>query len=368
VAGGTFSSAGGLPANNVGTWDGTSWSALGTGTNSAVFALTSHNGALIAGGNFTVAGGVSASGIAMWDGTSWSALGTGLSNAGFGYALLSVGSVLYVGGSFVTAGGVTVNNIAAWDGTSWSALGSGTNSTVRSLTSFEGAVIAGGAFTQAGGIPAYGVARWDGTSWSAVGNGFSTATVYALAEYNHTLIATGSFTQTRDGATVNNIARWDGTSWSALGTGLTQGDDFSQGLALTTSGNYLYVAGRFSVAGGKSSYNTARWIDSLIIVAVPPPSPAQGGRLSLAAVRPNPSRGSMALHYVLPRTGSVRLTVVDASGRLVATLVQSTQAAGAHEVAWRGRDARGRNVRPGVYYARLATAEGTVTQKMVRVR
>ena len=38
------------------------------------------SGNLYAGGNFTTAGGVSANCIAKWDGTSWSALGSGMSD------------------------------------------------------------------------------------------------------------------------------------------------------------------------------------------------------------------------------------------------------------------------------------------------
>jgi hypothetical protein len=44
------------------------------------------SGDLIAGGYFTTAGGVSANRIARWNGTSWSALGTGM-NSWRSYAL-----------------------------------------------------------------------------------------------------------------------------------------------------------------------------------------------------------------------------------------------------------------------------------------
>lgn len=40
VAGGDFTTAGGVPASRIARWDGASWSALGTGMNDSVYALS----------------------------------------------------------------------------------------------------------------------------------------------------------------------------------------------------------------------------------------------------------------------------------------------------------------------------------------
>src|SRR5207247_2310220 len=78
-----------------------------------------HDGSsevLYAGGQFTTAGGVSASRIAKWNGTVWSALGTGMDNSVL--ALLpynyGAGPGLYAGGFFTNAGGTAVGRIARW--------------------------------------------------------------------------------------------------------------------------------------------------------------------------------------------------------------------------------------------------------------
>jgi hypothetical protein len=55
------------------------------------------------GGLFTMAGGTAANYIAKWNGSAWSALGSGLNNQIRALAVL--GSDVYAGGCFTTAGG-----------------------------------------------------------------------------------------------------------------------------------------------------------------------------------------------------------------------------------------------------------------------
>jgi len=66
--GGTQIQAGGQPANRVARWNGTAWSALGSGAgngvNNTVFALAMMNGTLHAAGSFTQAGGQAANNVA----------------------------------------------------------------------------------------------------------------------------------------------------------------------------------------------------------------------------------------------------------------------------------------------------------------
>jgi hypothetical protein len=119
-AGGQFSSIGNISANSIAKWNGTSWSALGSGITGTlngnvgtVNAIAGYNGELYAAGSFTNAGGTAIRNIAKWNGTSWSALGTGIGDNGVN-ALCVFGNELYVGGSFDSAGTVPANNIAKW--------------------------------------------------------------------------------------------------------------------------------------------------------------------------------------------------------------------------------------------------------------
>jgi hypothetical protein len=83
-----------------------------SGSTPVVYALTAWNGELIAGGSFTTAGGVTCNYIARWDGTSWEPLSSGM-NTGVD-ALTVYNEELIAGGDFTTAGSVACNKIARW--------------------------------------------------------------------------------------------------------------------------------------------------------------------------------------------------------------------------------------------------------------
>jgi hypothetical protein len=246
--GGWFTTAGGVTVNGIAKWDGNAWSALGSGmaqdsgtTSGGVYALTVSGTNIYAGGQFTAAGGVTANYIAKWDGSTWSALGSGMD--GVAGALAVSGTNLYAGGGFTTAGGAAVSNIAKWDGSTWSSLGSGVNSYVHALAISGTNLFAGGGF---------GIAKWNGVAWSALGSGIN-GSVAALAVSGTDLYAGGNFT-TAGGAPGNYLAKWDGSAWSALGSGVN-----SYVNALAIRGTNIYAGGYFTTAGGVTANYIAKW-------------------------------------------------------------------------------------------------------------
>ena len=260
--GGDFTAVGTIAANRIAKWDGSAWSALGSGMNNNVYALAVSGSNLYAGGSFTGAGGMVANRIAKWDGSIWSALGTGMDGGDDTsvYALAVRGSDLYAGGSFTTAGGVSANYIAKWNGSAWSALGTGMDYSVSALAVSGSDLYAGGYFTIAGGVSANNIAKWNGSAWSALGSGMGGvvyASVYALAVSGSDLYAGGWFT-TAGGTSANRIAKWNGSAWSALGAGMG-GGEFASVYALAVSGSDLYAGGDFSTAGGTSANGIAKW-------------------------------------------------------------------------------------------------------------
>jgi hypothetical protein len=125
--GGYFTSVGETVTNRIAKWNGGSWTTLGLGMNGGVEVLAVSGSDVYAGGVFTRttnSGGmaVTVNGIAKWNGSTWSALGSGMNGPVYGLRML--GTDLYAGGDFTTAGGSGATNIAKWNGSSWSALGS----------------------------------------------------------------------------------------------------------------------------------------------------------------------------------------------------------------------------------------------------
>ncbi len=263
-AGGSFTSAGTCTSaagcNQIAKWDGSTWSALGSGMDSSVNALAvDGSGSVYAGGYFTSAGTCdSAAGcnwIAKWDGSTWSALGSGMDSYVLALAVDGSGA-LYAGGHFTSAGtcdsAAGCNYVAKWDGSTWSALGSGMNGNVNALAvDGSGSVYAGGDFSRAGTCTRAGcnyVAKWNGSTWSALGSGMNSY-VYALAvDGSGSVYAGGYFTSagTCDSAAgCNQIAKWNGSTWSALGSGM---NSHVFALAVDGSGS-VYAGGDFTRAG-----------------------------------------------------------------------------------------------------------------------
>ncbi len=229
--GGSFVTAGGTATStSIAKWDGTTWSSLGSGMGGGgtygpvVRALAVYNDgngrALYAGGQFTTAGSVSANYIAKWDGTSWSALGSGTENEIDALVVFDdgTGPALYAGPGGGHAGGIPTFGIAKWNGTSWSSVGNGPNGAAEALCVFDdgtgpGLYAAGSIFT-IGGMTARHIARWDGTRWSALGAGLN-SWVYALAVHNDgqdsapDLYAGGNLTQAGAIPSIH-VAEWHG--------------------------------------------------------------------------------------------------------------------------------------------------------------
>ena len=79
---------------------------------------------------------------------------------------------------------------------------------------------------------------------------------------------------------------------------------------------------------------------------------------------PNPARGSSHIGLALPRAADVTLAIYDASGRLVRTIVQRREAAGAHAYEWNLRDGRNRSVASGIYFVRLDADKRTLIRRL----
>lgn len=78
---------------------------------------------------------------------------------------------------------------------------------------------------------------------------------------------------------------------------------------------------------------------------------------------PNPFNPAVTLRFALPTAGHVRLSVYDAAGREVARLLDGERPAGEQSLLWRAE-----GLASGVYLARLESAAGLSSEKLVLLR
>ncbi len=89
------------------------------------------------------------------------------------------------------------------------------------------------------------------------------------------------------------------------------------------------------------------------------------GLVQLRAPWPNPSRDFVDIGCSLPSESTMRLTVHDVTGRLLAVLVNGRRAAGEVTQRWKPTDRSGRPLPAGVYFARLAASGKAVSRLFV---
>lgn len=85
--------------------------------------------------------------------------------------------------------------------------------------------------------------------------------------------------------------------------------------------------------------------------------------VSLQQNYPNPFNPTTTISFELKSAGSVKLSVFDATGKMVSELVNSSLTAGVHNVEFKAA-----NLNSGTYFYKLQTAGVTQTKKMLMVK
>lgn len=287
--GGDFSEAGGIPARNVARYDADgNWHDLASGVSGPVNAIARMNDVVFVGGEFSKAGPADSAldvrNIARWrpDSTNWSVLSTvfwltgedpqpiELNGVDGAVRTLMVDGIdLYVGGTFLRAGPgdftideITVQYITRWHEfqgsplfhlTRWGPVGRGMDGFVNSIIRHDGSLYAAGAFLKAGGTPAQGISRYDGLRWFSIGTAGTGNFITTMSVRDTTVWVGGEFTRPGTGPAVA-VGGLQGSTWN-LAPGNITGSIFT----VASHGEYVYVGGRFSVAGSKLARNVARY-------------------------------------------------------------------------------------------------------------
>lgn len=256
-------------------WNGESWEQFGGTAIGGAFpniycVFVASNGYIYVGGDFTSIGGVAANRIAYWNGSSWNALGSGLNAICYQIGATLDGKIVAVG-SFTTAGGLNAYYAAIWDGSSWHRMGQygGLNSTVRALAvpkDGSNVLYVGGDFTDENGNPGSGLNRvaaynLDLGTFSAMANGFDGSVAVMGIDMAGDVYAGGSFTLSGS-ADMKGVSRWNGSAWLSLGSGLLAANGVGPGsvddLSFFSDGRMI-VVGIFGYAGGIPMNNIGFW-------------------------------------------------------------------------------------------------------------
>jgi subtilisin family serine protease len=213
--GGCFWALGDIPsgsARGIARWDGQQYTSVGGGLAGGFLTtvrdiIVHDDGSgpdLYVAGEFTSAGGSAISHVARWDGSQWSALGSGVNNQGWALGVYDdgdgTGQDLYVslpgemgadGATPMAAGGKTVRGMAKWDGTEWWPVDAGVKSgNVQVMQAYDdgsgASLYVSGVLFDAGDMATTSLALWTGCPaapcpWDLGGDGsVGTADLLAL--------------------------------------------------------------------------------------------------------------------------------------------------------------------------------------------
>ena len=114
-------------------------------------------------------------------------------------------------------------------------------------------------------------------------------------------------------------------------------------------------------------WDMSPYVTPLVATAIDA-SPSLPGQTVLLDNYPNPFNSRTQIAYRLAASGPVRLSIYNGLGQPVRTLLDGSQAAGEHRVAWDACDGQGATVSSGVYVTRLQYPGGVQTRRLVHLK
>jgi len=382
--GGNITKAGGVNVNKIAKWDGVEWSPLGGGTNGAVYAMAVYGGSLYVGGSFwEVEGDPSISRIARWDGSNWNHVAdlTVSSGSPDVRTIATNGSILYIGGKFDTVNGVECKNIASWNGLQWAPVGEGLccprspHPEIFDISVKGDSVFAAGEFgcecPDWEGISLSDIGLYCDDAWYPLGSGLDLFDPLDPSDvpWGDEVVCigdaafVGGWFDCAGGDSISWLGRYDAAGWSSLGSGVND-----MVIALAQRNDTLYVGGKFTVAGGKTSKYFGIWTGEVNITGVEPARALPASCVVLEQNFPNPFNPGTTIRFEIPDEQWVTLDVFDVTGAHVKRQLDRNMKAGSHSTVWDGKAADGRPAATGVYFYRLQSGGESVSKKMILLR
>lgn len=347
-AGGSFNLSGSTSLSNVAKWNGSGWVAIGAGFTSSVFSLCSFNNELYAGGFLSFGN----NGIAKWNGSSWVNVGTGMqsssSSSGGGLVrdMKVYNNLLYIGGQFYSGNGVASPNLITYNGTNFVSIGTGVSSSygITKMGYYQTDLVIAGEINSVNGTSAKNIARFNGTNWSAFGTGVGVTSganqVQPVQEYNSSLIVGGFFN-----TPTSSIAQWDGNNWMAMGTGIT-----GYVASLATYNNVLYAGGKFTNAGGITVKNIAQWSEAGVGII-------DYASNENALIYPNPTNDYITINVKPNNTEIKTITIFNTLGSVVAKYNEVNENQTKIDLS---------QISTGVYFVEIKTENEIITEKIIK--
>jgi hypothetical protein len=177
-----------------------------------------------------------------------------------------------------------------------------------------------------------------------------------------------------------NVRPWATGQQPAASHGALAWDADAESLYMSTNSDHLY---RVWFDGGEAyselvsdlstvGYPAGGLVDGmgwvpLETVSVPAPVRSRDAGVELAAPWPNPAREAVWFELRLPRAIATRVGIYDVSGRAHRSWNLPGLGAGVSRFMWDFRGADGQRVPAGLYFVRVATPDGEVSGRVVRV-
>jgi len=318
----------------VSTNNGGSWSQVTPNSGSELYVYTFAG----IGGNL-FAGTLHGIYLSTNSGTSWVPVDSGIT-PGHINALLPIGSNLFA----ATSGAgmyLSTNN-----GGYWKAINTGMTGTYGYIDALGaiGTNLFAGSYETGVFLSTNNGSNWSGVSTGLAKNINIYYQVLSFATSGTTIFVapygTGVYMSTNSG-----------TTWSAVNTGLKH-----LGIrALAVLGGYLF-------AGGDSTGVVRRPLSDFATSAEQQ-STGLPSEIRLDQNYPNPFNPATTIRYALPRRAQVNLTVFNALGQSVATLVDGAEDAGFHEVRFDGA-----GLASGLYFYTLRSEGFLQTRRLLLVK
>ncbi len=340
-----------------------------------VQAIAQVGGAIYFGGGFSYVGGAPHSSLAAVDTGTAAPTAWHPATNGTVQTIAISGGTAYVGGYFTTLGpGPTYvladslrSCLGAVDLASGAVLpwnpkpSSNVAFTINALATSGGELYVGGSYLSMGGQPRKNLSAVDPvtgtpTAWNPNPDG----DINAIAPDGGLIYVGGKFTTIgTDAASRNRIAALDPSTAATTTWDANAGDIVT---ALTAHGGLVYAGGWFTTMTNRPSGRVA--VITEATTAVRPAAAPLAARLGIA---PNPSRGPVLLSFTVPARGDGEVAMYDLRGRRVRVLALGAIAAGEQRLSWDGRDASGRRVAPGVYFACVRVGAQRIVGRLLRL-